>query len=364
MSLNPLVFSNNRRYRVARHSLFWTLWLLYYTIFQALYWQGKYPFFRTFSASFAEVGLSAPLDLAFCYSIIYFLLPHYLYRGRYIEMTVLWILFSILYILGFQVYYHQIVPPIRQAFGLPVPAFTHSIPWVFLNLFYQVNMEGCLVAAIKLGKMWFIKQQELELLKKEKQKIEPNLQEGKLQPVFLINALDKVEQLSVIQPSLIPGMVKKIKNLLLYVIYDNYQASVSLEKELKLLEEYVELEKTGVGENLQVIVTMTGNTSGERIAPFIILPIVENGFRQLSYLNLPKKSIDLDIRIDEGSFRMRVGWSKPIDSSTLINGSSLSLQSVGKRLNLLYPQSHELRVVITTDHFFINLKMDLRRAIN
>jgi hypothetical protein len=364
MILNPLIFSNNRRYRLTRHSLFWVLWLLYYTVFTCLYWQNKIPFFHALPCSLVEIGFTVPLDMAFCYSIIYFLLPHYLYRGRYIEMTLLWILFSILYILAYRTYYYYAVPSIREAFGMPPPVFVHSLPWVFLDLFYQVNMEGCLAAAIKLGKMWFIKQQELDLLKKEKQKIEPHLQEGKLQPVFLINALDKVEQLSVIKPALVPGMVKHIKSLLLYVIYDNYQASVSLEKELKLLEEYVELERTGIDGNLQVTVKMNGNTNEEKIAPFIILPIVQNGFRQLSYLDLPQKFIDLDIRVEEGSFQMNVGWSKPTDSSTLINGSSLSFQHIGKRLNLLYPQSHEMKVIITTDQFLINLKMDLRRAIN
>src|SRR5258708_10725518 len=114
-------------------------------------------------------------------------------------------------------------------------------------------MEGGLAAAIKLGKMWFIKQQELDLIKKEKQKIEPQLQEGKMQPVFLLDALDRVEQLSVVKPSLIPGMVKKIKNLMLYVLYENNMARGSLEKELVLLEEYLVLEKKRMAQDLHVL---------------------------------------------------------------------------------------------------------------
>jgi LytS/YehU family sensor histidine kinase len=279
-------------------------------------------------------------------------------------MVLLWLLFSVLFILTFRAYNHEIVPYIRKAFGMPPPTFSSNTAWVFLDLFYQINMEGCLAAAIKLGKMSFIKTQELDLIKKEKQKIEPSLLEGKMQPVFLINALDRVEKLSVSKPSLIPGMVKKIKNLLLYVIYDNNQASVPLDKELKLVEEYVELEKTGMSENLRVIIKITGNTTGEGIAPFIILPLVENGFRQLSLLDLQNKFIDLDIRVAEGSLQMRVCWSKPIDSSTLINGGNVALQNIGKRLDLLYPQSHELKVIITTEQFIIDLKIDLHRAIN
>jgi len=158
-------------------------------------------------------------------------------------------------------------------------------------------------------------------------------------------------------------MVKKIKNLLLYVIYDNNQASVNLEKELSLLEEYIGLEKTGNTDNLRVLVKMTGNPSGERIAPFIILPIVENGFRQLASLDVPEKNMQLDVRVDDGHFQMRLGWSKPIDSSTLMNGNTVSLQHIGRRLNLLYPESHELKVTITTEQFIVNLKINLNRAI-
>lgn len=363
MAINPLVFSNNRRYRLARHSLFWLLWIIYYTVFNMVYWQGKYPFVNTLGASLAEVGLSTPLDMVFCYSIIYFLLPRFLDKGHYIQMILLWMLFSLLFILAFRWYNHQIVPHIRATFDLPPPVFSKNVPWVFLNLFYQINMEGGLAAAIKLGKMWAIKQQELELLKKEKQNIEPTLQAGALQPVFLINAMDKVEQLSVIKPSLIPGMVKKIKNLLLYVIYDNNQASVSLEKEWSLLEEYIGLEKTGSPESLRVKVKLTGDPSGERIAPFIILPMVENGFRQLGSLDLPDKCMDLAVRVDDGHFHMKLSWSKPIDSSTLMNGNTMSLQHIGKRLNLLYPESHELKVTITTEQFIVDLRINLNRAI-
>lgn len=184
-----------------------------------------------------------------------------------------------------------------------------------------------------------------------------------MQPVFLINALDKVDQLSAIRPSLIPGMVKKIKNLLLYVIYDNNQASVSLEKELALVEEYIALEKTGNLDSLKVMVRMSGDLTGERIAPFIILPLVENGFRQLASMDMPDKSMDLEMRVADGHLQMRLGWSKPIDSSTLMNGNTVSLQHIGKRLNLLYPESHELRVTITSEQFIVNLKVNLNRAV-
>jgi len=306
-----------------------------------------------------------PLDIAFCYLVIYFLIPHYLSKGKYIQMVIWWLFFSVLVVGGYRLFGIYITPHIRALFGMPYSAsHTRSFIWQFFYLFSQINMEGCMTAAIKLGKMWYIKQQELDLMKKEKLKVEPQMQNGKIQPVFLINALNKVESLSRTKPEVIPGMIRKIKSLLLYIIYDNNLAKVKLEKELKLLEEYVELEKEGTDDTLHVTMKVIGNVTGERIAPFIIIPLVENSFRQLSSLDIVEKCIDIQIHFADGSLVMVVAWSKPVDSSTLANGGNAFLNNIGKRLELLYPQSHELKVVIKTNQFVIHCRVDLHGAIN
>lgn len=362
MSIYPLVFSNNSKYRISRHIIFWMALIGYYTTFMTLSWIDKYPFSVSFPASFFEEALAMPLDILFCYSVVYFLIPRFLFKGRYILMVLLWVVFSLICIGCYRLYSDDVVPIIRSAYHLPYSVHSRSFLWTFFFIFTELTMEASLAAAIKLGKMWYIKQQELNILKSEKQKIEP-AENGKIQPVFLVNALDKIERLAIQKPSVIPEMTKKIKNLLLYVIYDNNQPQVSLEKELRLLEEFVELEKTG-NDDISVNMKMIGNTDGEHIAPFIILPLIENSFRQLSSLNLKNKFINLESRVAEGVFSLKIAWSKPTDTSTLTNNDSTFLQNIGKRLNLLYPQSHELKIQIKTDQFAINLRMDLHKAIN
>ncbi|MFI5154977.1 MAG: histidine kinase [Chitinophagales bacterium] len=325
----------------------------------------KFSFGKGFLASLPEETLPMPMDIIFCYSVIYFLIPRYLSKGKYIQMVSWWLLFSLLVFFGYRLYGIYVIPEIRSAFGMPYSkSHSRSFLWEFMYLFSQINLEGCMTAAIKLGKMWYIKQQELDLLKKEKLKIEPQMQNGKMQPVFLINALTKVEQLSSIRPAVIPGMIRKIKSLLLYIIYDNNLSKVRLEKEFKLLEEYVELEKEGNENSLDVNLKLLGNATGERIAPFIIIPIVENSFRQLSSLELEEKSMDIEIRIADGTLNILVAWSKPVDSSTLANGGNAFLNNISKRLDLLYPQSNELKVIIKTNQFIIDCKIDLRGAIS
>jgi len=223
-----------------------------------------------------------------------------------------------------------------------------------------------MAAAIKLGKMWYIKHQELDIMKKERKKTEDTAKDGIIQPqpAFLINALDKVEMLSKEKPEVIPGMMQKIKNLLLYVVYENNQSKVKLEKELALLKEYIELEQESSQEKIRMNIKLPQYLNGEKIAPFIILPLVENSFHQLSLLDVADKFINIEAKIYAGNFALNIAWSKPVDTSTLVNGSNAFLNTINKRLQLLYPQSHKLKVIIKPTLFVVDLKIYLDGAIN
>ncbi|HVM87947.1 MAG TPA: histidine kinase [Puia sp.] len=363
MNISALVFSNNPRFRITRHLLFWSSWILYDTIFVTISWS-KYSFAKAFIPSLFVEIFSFPLDIIFCYTIIYFLIPRFLYKGRYINMILLWLLLSFCYIICFRLYTTHINPLIYSAYGMPFRMHSASFIWDFFDLFSQINMEGALAASIKLGKMWYIKHQELDLMKKEKLKSESDAEDGKIQPVFLVSALDRFEILANNRPDIIPGMIRKIKNLMMYAIYDYNQPKVTLQREIELLKEYIELEKADSGKCINVSMKLPENISTEQISPFIILPLVENSFRQLALIDMPEKYINLDSKLYAGNFAMTISWSKPVDTSTLYNGSNSSLHTISKRLNLLYPQSHKIKIVIKPEEFVIHLKIDLDKAVN
>ena len=365
MNFNSLVFSNNPKFRITRHVLFWSIWILYDTFFLALSWSSKYPFQRAFWPSLFVEILSFPLDIAFCYLLIYFLIPRFLYNGKYIVMILLWLAACFCYTLCFRLYIAHINPLIYSAYNMPYQMHSMSFIWDFFNLFSQINMEGCMAAAIKLGKMWYVKHQELDLVKKEKLKTESETKTNDyIQPFFLVNTLDKLETLSQRRPEVVSSMIQKTKKLMEYVMYECNQSKVSLKKELDLVSQYIELTKTASVECIDVIVKLPEHVSNEKIAPFIILPLVENSFRQLSMIDMPRKSMRLEARLYAGNFVMTIAWSKPVDTSTLYNGSNASLNMISKRLNLLYPQSHKIKVIIKPDEFLVNMKIDLDAAIN
>jgi LytS/YehU family sensor histidine kinase len=325
----------------------------------------KYGFLKNFSEAFVEVAESTPLDMCFCYFVIYYLLPKFLYNGRYIGMLLLWLFASILFIILYELNATFIVPYIRDWFGMKTSISSPAnYTYDFFILFSQINMEGCMAASIKLGKLWYIKQQEIDLLKQEKQKIKPHEEQGLIQPAFLTDLLTRMEIIANEKPLVAAQSIKKIRNLLLYILYENASSKVPLNKEFALLQEYIDLEKLTAEKEINVHTSISTSPSSETIAPFIILPLVENAFKQISSYNIKNPTLNLYIALQNEMIDIKLNWDKPIETSSLTNGRNIILHNISKRLQLIYPQSHELKMMIETQKIFIELRINLKKAIN
>lgn len=279
-------------------------------------------------------------------------------------MLLLWLLASIVFIVLFELNGMFITPYIRDWYGMKVKSSNVYYAYDFFVLFSQINMEGCIAASIKLGKLWYIKQQEIDLIKEEKQKIVPSGENGSIQPAFLTDLLSRMEIIANEKPLVAAQSIKKIRKLLLYILYENASSKVSLHKELVLLEEYIDLEKLTAEKPVTVNTFINASPSYETIAPFILLPLVENAFKQLSSYNLKDPSLHINITLHNEIINIKLNWDKPIETSSLTNGRNIILQNISKKLQLIYPQSHELKMMIEAEKILLELKINLKKAIN
>ncbi len=364
MKIQILKKKNNPNYRLSRHALFWFLWILYYAVMSAIFMAPKWGFAKSFFASFVEVGETTPLDMCFCYFIIYFLFPKFLYKGRYAGMLFLWLLGSLAFILLYYLNAKFIVPHIRSVINMKMSSGSYSIsPSDFFLLFSQINMEGCVAASIKLGKLWYVKQQEIDLIEQEKEKLK-RYEDKAIQPAFLTDLLTRMEIIANEKPLVAAQSMKKIRHLLLYILYENTSSKVSLQKEIALLEQYIDLEKLTAEKEIRVNCSVHGALSNETIAPFIILPLVENAFKQLSSYSLKDPMLSIIISVQNDIVNIKLAWTKPIETSSLTNGRNVILQNISKRLKLIYPESHELKMMIETEKVLVELSIKLKKAIN
>jgi len=359
MYIDSLVFSNQQKFRISRHVFFWLGWISYFTMEATLRRTGMYGLRTAFFSSISEVLCSTPIDMAFCYSIIYFLFPRFLFQGMYVKMVFLWLLFAIA---GFFVYHGYnlfVVPHLYKFYGIKMSGSSNML-WAFFYFFLTFNMEGCMAAAIKLGKMWYIKKKENDVLTYQKEKMEAFIHnDDDTQSTFLFHTFSRIQELSKRTSPEISGMISRLQKITLFTLSQYQHTQVEVEKEIQVLQEFIDLEKDGSTNKGNYQLKVTGDIAGKKIASFILLPLVENIFSQLITKNGSANYVDININISRDLLKCDVHNSKPPETSTLMNGKRDNIYQIKKRLNILYPGSHQLSVMIETQSVKTHLEVDL-----
>jgi len=363
MYIDRLVFSNKTSYRISRHVFFWLGWISYFTIEATLRRTPMYGFRTALFSSLTEVLCSTPIDLTFCYVIIYFLFPRFLFRGMYVRMVLLWFVFAVIGFFVYRAYNMYVAPHIYEFYGLAPLSKKSSIVWAFFYFFLTFNMEGCMAAAIKLGKMWYIKKQENDVLTYQKEKMEAFIHNGNTETAFLFHTFSRLQDLSLVRAPNIAGMIARLQKITLFTLSQYQDTQVELEKEVQILKELIELQKEGFGEHARYKFECSGELGHKKIASFILLPLTENIFSHLSHVEGTTTELIIKLNVTKDQLSYEIQNTKPPQTSTLMNGKRDTIYQIKKRLNILYPGSHQLSVTIDPALMKTCLKIDLSAII-
>ena len=197
---------------------------------------------------------------------------------------------------------------------------------------------------IKLLKHWYRKQKENERLEKEKVAAELQLLKAQIQPDVLFSSLDSIHSFTKNNPSKASDILLKLSDLLSYVLYECDQQNVLLKKELKMIKDYIVLQKTGMKDQLEVSIAVKGDPGEKMIAPLLLLPFLENSLSYCNYNNLERRWISMEIKIEEDELIIKLVNGKSADQKIPAVPEENGLANVYKRLQLLYPGRNEIRI--------------------
>jgi ligand-binding sensor domain-containing protein len=200
------------------------------------------------------------------------------------------------------------------------------------------------------------KQQSIKAVQLE---LELNFLKTQVNPHFLFNTLNNIYALCQVNSRNAAPMVRKISEMMRYMIYDCTEKLVPLEKELDYLKNYIDLNQLKSSRKINASIGIDGNPSGLRIAPLLLINFLENSFKHGDlnlggdgFINAHLNIVDHDIVFSiRNSFRDKVPGGEPQSGIGLIN--------VQQRLNLLYPGRHSLRIEKNNSIFEIELKLKL-----
>ena len=214
-------------------------------------------------------------------------------------------------------------------------------------------------AAVKLMFDYTAMQRRLAEVAKEKAETELNFLKSQINPHFLFNSLNSVYFLISKDNPEARNALHKFSEMLRYQLYEMNGDKIPIEKEIHYLKDYVDLQQLRKDEKYAVQFNCSGAVSGFLIEPLLLIPFVENAFKHISHHNDRSNFVKVDMNRVNGEFSFRVENSKELFQPNTETHGGIGLPNVKRRLELLYPGKHELKIDETDKTFAVQLNLRL-----
>ncbi len=182
---------------------------------------------------------------------------------------------------------------------------------------------------------------------------------SQISPHFIFNILNSIVYLIRTRSAQAEPVTIKLSELMRYMLYESADAQVPLEKEVEYLKNYVELQKLRFEEDVDIRLKAEGSSRGQLIEPMLMIPFVENAFKHGVGL-IKEPVIDIALSLGERQLVFCVkNKTGPGIGEDKDNSSGIGLRNVKRRLELLYPGKHSLRLGPEGEWFVAELKLSL-----
>jgi sensor histidine kinase YesM len=141
---------------------------------------------------------------------------------------------------------------------------------------------------------------------------------------------------------------------------------VDLQRDIGIVESYIELEKIRYGERLDINFSINGLTGEQRITPLLILPLVENAFKHGASEQVGQAWINIDLRVKNNMLKFKIANSRPevaVAKDDRKHHVSIGLANVRKRMDILYPSAYQLKILEEEDVFAVILEIELDKRV-
>jgi len=201
----------------------------------------------------------------------------------------------------------------------------------------------------------------IELLEKEKATNELKFLRAQMQPHFLFNTLNNLYALTLAKSDLAPEVVLKLSEILDFILYQSNQSEIPIEKEIELIQGFIDLESLRYGDLIQVTFNHQVDVTSTKVSPLILLPFVENAFKHGTSGNLEDPTIRIDLKVANNQLTFSVFNNKPKASDQKRDAlhGGIGIKNLRRQLELNYPQKHTLEIQETETNYNIELTLAL-----
>lgn len=336
--------------RLNLHHVF--LWVLYYIFWAYFYKPGITPK-DIYINSVVIVAVHAVVS----YFNIYFLFPNFLRKRNYGSYFI-----AILLTISLATFIQAGIHMVLNTLTIEEKADLFSLGFILPSAM-AITYTTAITMSLKLVKHWYENERLAKDLEKLNTETELKYLKSQINPHFLFNSLNSIYALSLKKSDLTPELILKLSDILRYILYEGSEKKVSLAQEVKYLQSFLELEKVRHGDRMALDIEIKGDVDGNEIAPMLLIPFVENSFKHGLGKDAASGFVHVVLDVEDNTLKFAITNSKPKNGHRLSNEKGytggIGLKNVKKRLNLLYPNKHDLSVKDTENEFNVSLQLEL-----
>ncbi len=198
----------------------------------------------------------------------------------------------------------------------------------------------------------------------EKLQAETNFLRTQINPHFLFNTLNNIYSLALSHSDDAAVITRQLKGLIIYMLQECKKDKVSLSGEIEFLRNYISLEKLrNKQEQVDIQLQITGDPEGKEIAPLLLVNFIENAFKHGVKAGIDHAFVRINLLVMDKKLSMDMINSKPEgkpdQSKAIKENSGIGIKNVERRLALLYPDKHKLRISQSSKDYSVYLTIDL-----
>ncbi|GHB61855.1 sensor histidine kinase [Persicitalea jodogahamensis] len=215
------------------------------------------------------------------------------------------------------------------------------------------------IGMLRFAEDWFQLEARKKEIENEKLTAELRFLKAQINPHFLFNTLNNLYYLAFTQSPKTTEVIDKLSQMMRYMIYDSNHPKVPLNKEIEYMENYISLEKLRLDDKVPITFLVNGNPRGVMIEPFLFITFLENAFKHGVSTNADTCWVKAEITLAGKQCVYSVSNSRLPQKATEDEKSGIGLHNLRRRLQLGYPDRHELSVRDEADAYSVQLTLRL-----
>ncbi len=336
--------------KILMHAIFWFYIFAWREVIGAIFSSKSHLSLSYFLDPLASSHyLLFPLTFYFNY---FFILPKYYKNRKIAQVWLAWILLLFTFI-----FLRYMIQEVLFWHWLSIKNYTEGTTisyYIFDNLYYG----GILIIMSTL--FWILddnqkSQKENFILLEEKKTAQLAFLKNQVNPHFIFNTLNNIYSLVSSKSDKALPSIEKLSQLMRYMYKESDATYVSLQNEIDYITSFIELQSIRLSNAESVQYHFNGNIGTQKIAPLLLIPFIENMFKH-GILNQIEKPLKIDITIN--NVELILSTSNFINTLHKDEASGIGLDNVKKRLVLLYPDKHTLKIETKENIYTTYLKIE------